>query len=615
MSSQTADNSLSDFPGAAAPRASTGALAGRVARGYLRPYVGRLALAGLCMAVAAVSQPALAWLMEPVIEEIFIARDATMLVIVPLAVMSVMVVGGFANFGQSVLMNWVGLRIVADLQRQAFRHLIGLDLAFFHRTATGKLIATLTSDVNLVRQATASTLTGLVKDALSVVLLVALMFYQNWQLALVVFFIFPLAGWPIARLGRRMRKVVTNTQAEIGEFSALLNETFQGARHVKAYGMEDYEAGRAGRVIERLFTLYMKSARTRALTAPLMETLGGLAIALVIYFGGRQVIAGAAEPGDFFAFITALLLAYRPLKSVANLNTVLQEGLAAAQRVFAVIDIVPEVVDRPGAVALEIGGGAIAFDDVHFRYHADAPALNGITLSVPAGHTVALVGPSGAGKSTILNLIPRFYDAEAGATRIDGQNVADVTLASLRGAIALVSQEITLFDDSVGANIAYGRRGADQAAIEAAARAAAAHGFITGLPQGYDTRVGEHGVRLSGGQRQRIAIARAMLKDAPILLLDEATASLDTESERQVQAALAALKKGRTTLVIAHRLSTVRDADLIYVIEAGRVAEQGSHDELVAAGGLYARLHALQFAEAAPAPDTAAPDTVAMTRG
>jgi len=601
---------MSDFPGADAPRASTGALAGRVARGYLRPYVGRLALAGLCMALAAVSQPALAWLMEPVIEEIFIARDATMLVIVPLAVMSVMVVGGFANFGQSVLMNWVGLRIVADLQRQAFRHLIGLDLAFFHRTATGKLIATLTSDVNLVRQATASTLTGLVKDALSVVLLVALMFYQNWQLALVVFFIFPLAGWPIARLGRRMRKVVTNTQAEIGEFSALLNETFQGARHVKAYGMEDYEAGRAGRVIERLFTLYMKSARTRAFTAPLMETLGGVAIALVIYFGGRQVIAGAAEPGDFFAFITALLLAYRPLKSVANLNTVLQEGLAAAQRVFAVIDIEPQVVDRPGAAALEIGGGAITFDDVHFRYHADAPALNGVTLSVPAGHTVALVGPSGAGKSTILNLIPRFYDAEAGATRIDNQNVADVTLASLRGAIALVSQEITLFDDSVGANIAYGRRGADQAAIEAAARAAAAHGFITDLPQGYDTRVGEHGARLSGGQRQRIAIARAMLKDAPILLLDEATASLDTESERQVQAALAALKKGRTTLVIAHRLSTVRDADLIYVIEAGRVAEQGSHDELVAAGGLYARLHALQFAEAAPAPDT-----VAMTRG
>jgi len=330
----------------------------------------------------------------------------------------------------------------------------------------------------------------------------------------------------------------------------------------------------------------------------------------VIYFGGRQVIAGAAEPGDFFAFITALLLAYRPLKSVANLNTVLQEGLAAAQRVFAVIDIEPQVVDRPGAAALEIGGGAITFDDVHFRYHADAPALNGVTLSVPAGHTVALVGPSGAGKSTILNLIPRFYDAEAGATRIDNQNVADVTLASLRGAIALVSQEITLFDDSVGANIAYGRRGADQAAIEAAARAAAAHGFITDLPQGYDTRVGEHGARLSGGQRQRIAIARAMLKDAPILLLDEATASLDTESERQVQAALAALKKGRTTLVIAHRLSTVRDADLIYVIEAGRVAEQGSHDELVAAGGLYARLHALQFAEAAPAPDT-----VAMTRG
>jgi subfamily B ATP-binding cassette protein MsbA len=530
-----------------------------------------------------------------------------MLVLVPVAVVGVMAGGGLANFGQAVLMNWVGLRIVADLQREVFAHVIRLDLAFFHRTPTGRLIANLTSDAGLVRQATSQTLTGLVKEALSVVLLVALMFYLNWELALVVIFVFPLAYWPISRLGRRMRTVVVNTQAEIGEFSSLLNETFQGARHVKAYGMEAYESGRAERVIERIFRLYMRAARTRALSSPIMEALGGIAIALVIFYGGRQVIAGDSEPGAFFAFVTALLLAYRPLKSIANLNTVLQEGLGAAQRVFAVLDVRAEIVDRAGARPLVLGEGAVRFDDVRFAYDAAAPALDGVALEVPGGRTVALVGPSGAGKSTLLNLIARFFEVDTGRVMIDGQDVREVTLESLRAAIALVSQEITLFDDSVRANIAYGAADgkADRAAIERVARAAAAHDFIAALPHGYDTVVGERGVKLSGGERQRIAIARAMLKDAPILLLDEATASLDTESERQVQAALERLKSGRTTVVIAHRLSTVRDADLIYVIDRGRVVERGRHAELHAAGGLYARLYDLQFGDAAGRADAA----------
>jgi len=568
----------------------------RLVRGYLLRY--RLPLVGalLCMGLAAGAQPALAWLMEPVVGDIFLNRDQDMLRVLPLAVLAVMVGGGLANFGQAVLMNWIGLRMVADLQRQTFAHVLGLDLAFFQHTATGKLIANLTSDSHLVRQAAATTLTGLVKDLVSVVLLVSLMFYQNWQLALVVVVIFPLAALPIGRLGRRMRKVVANTQAELGEFAGLLNETFQGARHVKAYGMEAHETARAGRLVDRLFRLYMKSARTRATSAPMMEALGGMAVAAVIFYGGAQVIEGRAEAGAFFAFVTALLLAYRPLKSVANLNTSLQEGLAAAQRLFAVLDLAPAIVDRPGAGPLALAGGEISFDDVHFAYGADAPALNGLDLRVPAGKTVALVGPSGAGKSTILNLIPRFYDVNGGAVCIDGQDVRDVTLASLRAAIGLVSQEITLFDDTVRANIAYGRPGASDAEIIAAARDAAAHEFISALPAGYDTVVGERGARLSGGERQRVAIARAMLKDAPILLLDEATASLDAESERQVQAALRALMAGRTTLVIAHRLATVRDADLICVIDAGRVVEQGRHGELVASGGLYARLHGLQFA-------------------
>lgn len=579
-------------------RTPTAALIRRLLGDYLKPYTGRLALAIVCMVLAAASQPALAWLMEPVVRDIFISRDETMLYIVPFAIFAVMMIGGLANFGQAVLMSWVGLRIVADLQRQTFGHVLGQDLAFFHRTATGTLIANLTSDANLVRQATSVTLTGLVKDLLSVVLLVGLMFYQNWELALVVLFIFPLAGFPIARIGRRMRKVVTNTQAEVGQFASLLSETFQGARHVKAYGMETYETGRAGNVIERLFKLYMKSARTRAISAPIMESLGGIAIALVILYGGHQVISGRAEAGAFFAFVTALLLAYRPLKSVANLNTSLQEGLAAADRVFKVLDLQPEIVDRPDARPLTVDGGTIVFESVQFSYGDDASALNGIDLTVPAGQTVALVGPSGAGKSTILNLIPRFYDVVDGAVTIDGQNVRSVTTASLRGALALVSQEITLFDDTVGANIAYGRPGAVQSEIEQAAQAAAAHDFIVALPQGYDTPVGERGVNLSGGERQRVAIARAMLKDAPILLLDEATASLDAESEAQVQDALAALMVGRTTLVIAHRLATVRAADRIVVIDAGRVVETGTHNSLLAAGGLYAKLYALQFANA-----------------
>lgn len=569
----------------------------RLVGGYLKPYRYRLGAAVLCMIVAATAQPALAWLMEPVVSDIFLARDETMLVPIALAVVAVMVGGGLANFGQSVLMNWVGLRIVADLQRQVFGHVIRLDLAYFHRIPTGRLIANLTNDANLVRQATSQTLTGMVKETLTVIFLVALMFYQDWGLALIVFFVFPLAYWPISRLGRRMRKVVVNAQAEIAEFSSLINETFQGARHVKAYGMERYETSRAWSVIERLFRLYMKTAMTRGVLSPIMEALGGMAIALVIFYGGRQVIDGNMEAGAFFTFVTALAFAYRPLKSVANLNTVLQEGLAAAQRVFAVLDERPQITEQANAQPLAVGDGAIGFDGVRFAYGEEVPAIDGISLSVPGGQTVALVGPSGAGKSTLLNLIARFFDVDEGRVSIDGQDVRTVQLNSLRNALALVSQEITLFNDTVRANIAYGapEGDADDAAISRVAKAAAADEFIRDLPEGYDTVVGERGVKLSGGQRQRIAIARAMLKDAPILLLDEATASLDTESERQVQMALDRLKSGRTTIVIAHRLSTVRNADMIYVIDEGHVIEQGRHDDLYAAGGLYKRLYELQF--------------------
>jgi subfamily B ATP-binding cassette protein MsbA len=572
----------------------------RLVRDQLRPQGGRLAFAFACMAIVAAATAGNAWLMRPVIDDVFAARDETMLFFVVGAVLALALINGAAGYFEAVLMEVIGQRMVANLQSGMYRRVIHADLAFFHDNPIGVLIARFTNDAHMLRHSVVKALTGMVKDTLKLVFLVAVMFTQEWMLALIAFVVFPVAIWPIVRIGRRMRKVSADTQTQMGELTTLLDETFQGARVVKAYGMEGYEASRADVIIETIFRLYWKAARVRALSRPVMESLGGIAVALVFLYGGWQVIGGHTTTGAFFSFIMALLLAYQPLKSIANFNANLQEGLAAAERVFNALDIEPEIVDRPGAEPLAISGAAITFEGVAFGYDENVPALGGIDLDIGAGRTVALVGASGAGKSTVFNLIGRFYDVDAGVIRIDGGDIRDATLVSLRAAIALVSQEISLFDDTVRANIAYGRPGAGEDDIVEAARNAGAHDFITELPRGYDTHVGGRGLKLSGGQRQRLAIARAMLKDAPILLLDEATSALDTESERVVQAALARLKTGRTTIVIAHRLSTVADADLIYVLERGRVAEQGSHAELLARGGVYARLHALQFADQGP---------------
>jgi ATP-binding cassette, subfamily B, bacterial MsbA len=563
---------------------------------FLRPHIGRMGLAFAAMGLVAGTTAANAWLMQPMLDRVFMQRDARLLLVIPAVIIALALVKGVANYLQAVLMTTVGQRVVADIQLALFARLMRADLAFFHANPSGTLISRFTADATILRGAATNVLAGLGKEAVTAVFLVALMFYQDWVLALVAFVTWPLALRPMGRLARRARLVSADTQAEVGQFTTLLNQTFQGARHVKAYGMEAYETGRARRIIERLFKLVERAARTRSVASPMMETLGGVAVALVVLYGGHQVIAGARTPGTFFSFVTALLLAYQPMKNLAGLNVSLQEGLAGAQRIFAVLDLEPEIRDRPHAAPLRVSGGEIVFDAVHFAYPNGAEALGGTNLVVPAGKKVALVGASGAGKSTILNLIPRFYDVAAGAVRIDGADVREVTLASLRAAIALVSQEVTLFDDTVRANIAYGRFGASEDEIAAAARAAGADEFARALPQGYETLVGEHGVKLSGGQRQRIAIARAMLKNAPILLLDEATAALDTESERHVQQALTALMRGRTTVVIAHRLSTVLDADLIYVVEAGRIAESGTHAELLRHDGAYARFYMLQFA-------------------
>lgn len=597
-SSSTGCQALNDIAKKTPPQnQSTKALMLRLWRESISPYSRWLWLAVFCMAIMAGATAFSALLMEPIVNEVFIAQNRSILWPLGGIVFVTFLVKGLANYAQAVLMSFVGLRIIADNQNRLFAHLARMDLSFFHNNPTGGLISRFTVDINHMRVAVSNALTGFGKDLLSLIGLVAVMFAKDWQLAVISFFIFPVAVLPIVRIGRRMRKVTMNTQEEMGFFTTLLEQAFQGIRVVKAYGMEAYEKKRIAAVVDRIFNLNIKSARTRSLSSPIMETLGGLAVCIVIIYGGYRVIEGATTSGAFFAFITALLLAYEPMKRLANLNASLQEGLAGAQRMFALLDTEPSIHEKQGASDLTSVEGTIRLDNVRFSYVPGKPALNGVTLEVPGGKTVALVGPSGAGKSTILNLIPRFFDVDEGVVSIDGTNVRDVTFTSLYGNIALVSQEITLFDDTVYANIAYGRAGSTEDEVIEAARHAAADEFIIDLIDGYETRVGEQGVKLSGGQRQRLAIARAMLKNAPILLLDEATSALDTESERQVQAALEKLMEGRTTLVIAHRLSTVIRADLIYVIQNGRVIEQGNHVDLMDRSGVYQRLYNLQFAD------------------
>ncbi|WP_341911586.1 lipid A export permease/ATP-binding protein MsbA [Ferrovibrio terrae] len=578
--------------------ASSTKLLRRLLAEQVRPHLGSLTLALTAMIVVAAMTAATAWLLKPAIDQVFTQRDPYWTLMIPIAVVIVVVVKGVATYFEGTLMTSFGEKVIADTQIRLYSHLIHADLAWLHNMHSGKLISSFLFDATLLREAVTKALTGMVKDSLSLVFLTGVMFSMNWQFALIVCVIFPFVGLSTRRLGKRARKNSARGQQETGKLTTILSETFEGARMVKAYGMEQREIDRARASVDTRLSHLMKVVRARAAASPTTEALGGVAVAVVIYIGGNSE---TLTLGTLTAFIYAALTAYQPLKSLANFQTAMQEGLAAADRIFTILDIKPTIAERGGAKPLQVAGGEIRLDNVSFRYAADKTALSNVSLLVPPGKKAALVGASGAGKSTLLNLVPRFYDASAGSVLIDGQDVRDVTLASLRRNVALVSQELTLFDDTIRANIAYGRPEASQAEIEAAARHAAAHDFIMELPQGYDTAVGENGVKLSGGQRQRVAIARAMLRDAPILLLDEATSALDSESERLIQTALSELMRGRTTLVIAHRLSTVIDADVIFVLDHGQLVEQGSHAELLARNGAYARLYATQFAVETPA--------------
>jgi len=562
---------------------------------YLRPYWWpHFALAIACMVLFSATNGAMPFLIRHIFDDVFTNKNLFALKVLPFVIVGVFLVRGVVGFGSTYLTEYVGQRIVADLRAALNDHIQHLSLSFFNRTPTGTIVSRVTNDVALVRTALTDAVASLLKDASSLIILVVVAFYQDWFLSLIAFVVFPASVLPMIRLSKRLRSFAKKGQVSMGNMTVLLQETIQGNRVVKAFGMEAYEKQRFSEENDRLFRLFMKGTAIRAFTNPMMEVLAAFGIAGVVWYGGYSVIVGGRTQGAFLAFLTALFLLYDPFKGLARTNTTIQQAMGAAERVMELLDTATDVADRPGARRLDGIRHGVRFEDVSFRYDQEW-VLRRIDLEIRRGEVVALVGMSGGGKSTLADLILRFYDVAEGHITVDGVDVREYTLASLRAQMAIVTQHTFLFNDTVRNNIAYGDIAQDMDAITAAAKAANAHGFIMELPDGYDTVIGELGVKLSGGQRQRLAIARALLKNAPILVLDEATSALDNESERLVQSALDRLMENRTTLVIAHRLSTIRRADRIVVIVRGRIVEQGTHDELLALNAEYRKLYDLQF--------------------
>ena len=567
---------------------------------YLKPYKMRLIWAVVFMGLTSGMIALQTYLTKPVLDKVLIGRNMKLLYLLPPALLIVTIIKGIAWYVRDYMLGYVGQKVVNDIRDRLYAHVTSLSFAFFTRTPTGIIMSRITNDVNLVQGALTRAPASLVQGLLTMMALTVYIIYTNWRLAAFSVVVLPFAGIALSKFSKRFRRASTQMQEQIGLLTTHLHETIAGIRIVKAFGMESYESERFAGRNRQLFNSLMRGIKTSAVSHPVMEFITMLGTSMVIFVGGYWIVRGAMTVGEFFSFLLALVFFYKPLKDLNGINNVVQDGMAAAKRIFAVLDTDGEILDKQGAAGIARDFKTIEFRNVSFRYE-DELVLTDINLAVRAGETIAIVGKSGGGKTTLVNLIPRFYDVSSGSIVIGNVDLRDAATASLRSLIAMVTQQTILFNDTVKNNIAYGNRAGSFDDVVRAAEAAYADDFIRSLPLGYETVIGESGVKLSGGQRQRISIARALLKDAPILILDEATSSLDSESEREVQNALDGLMKGRTSFVIAHRLSTIMNADRIIVLKNGRIAEQGRHQELLARNGEYANLYEQQFRDEPPA--------------
>ena len=563
---------------------------------YLKPYRVRLGAAFMCSGLVAAFSGAYAWLVKPVLDEIFINKNESLLLILPLALFVVAVLKSAFNYGQNYLMNYVGNQVITDIRQELFGKLIRLPVPYHDVNTSGRLVSRVVNDVTLMANAVAGVLKDIFQQGLTFLAMMGVIFYQNWRLGSLSVIVIPLAVFTMVRMGKRLRALAASGQERMGDMASTLQEMLSGIRMVKAYGREESEAARFQQSNRSFLSTTMKAIQVSSLGSSHMEVIGVVGVAAIIWYGGFLVINGSMTPGEFFSFLTAMFMAYTPIRKLSGSNNLIQQALAAAERVFGVLDLKTEQEAEKGRLELPRIAQSVTFDDVTFHYESQSvPALKDINLTIRAGEMVALVGSSGSGKTTLVNLMPRFYEPTAGRILIDGIDIQSYTLRSIRLQMGMVSQDVVLFDDSVRNNIAFGQEDATDEEIVQAAQLAYAHDFVERLPEGYRTVVGEKGVKLSGGERQRLAIARAILRDPPLLILDEATSALDTESERVVQLALTNLMKNRTTVVIAHRLSTIQQADRIMVLARGSIVEVGTHDELLRRGGQYQRLHAMQF--------------------